>query len=149
MRIRPYQSSDWPTLCVVHDAARREELRRAGDEAAFVPLKDAVVDDLLAHDIWVADDGSSLRGFTAVRGSHIGWLYVDPSHAGRGIGRALLQHAVSLCFFPPITIGTLAGNAPALKLYASEGFVVTRLTKILLSGDARYPATACYLEKQS
>ena len=79
----------------------------------------------------------------------VGTLVVDVAHQRQGIGRALLQHAVSLCFFLPITIGTLAGNAPAMKLYASEGFVVTRLTKIFLSGDARFPATACYLEKQA
>ena len=147
MHVRRYESADWSAICAVHDAARRVELEWSGGSERFVPLgSTSAADDLLAHEVWVADDGA-LRGFAAVRGAHVGWLYVDPAYARQGVGRLLLRHAVAHCRPPPATIGALVGNAPALRLYASEGFVVTRRLQIHLSGNPRFPAEACFLEK--
>jgi ribosomal protein S18 acetylase RimI-like enzyme len=50
-------------------------------------------------------------------------LAIDPAHARRGIGRALLRHALGA--HPQLDraiVQTGAANAPAARLYESEGF---------------------------
>jgi ribosomal protein S18 acetylase RimI-like enzyme len=53
-------------------------------------------------------------------------VYVAPHARGRGIGRALLQEAVSLARSVPefrqVNVGVNAGNAVAIRLYESLGF---------------------------
>jgi len=53
-------------------------------------------------------------------------MYVAPHARGRGIGRALLQEALSLARsvaeFRQVTVGVNAGNAVAIRLYESLGF---------------------------
>ena len=39
IEIRPYRDSDWPRLCAIHDAARKNELALAGLSDAFLPLE--------------------------------------------------------------------------------------------------------------
>jgi ribosomal protein S18 acetylase RimI-like enzyme len=53
-------------------------------------------------------------------------MYVAPHVRGRGIGRALLQEALSLARSVPefrqVNVGVNAGNAVAIRLYESLGF---------------------------
>lgn len=53
-------------------------------------------------------------------------MYVAPHARGRGIGRALVREAVSLARSVPefrqVNVGVNAGNAVAIRLYASLGF---------------------------
>lgn len=60
---------------------------------------------------------------------HIAWIYrmyVDASHAGSGIGRALLRAALARAQALPgvtkVNLTVAAHNLPAVHLYASEGF---------------------------
>lgn len=66
-------------------------------------------------------------------------LYVDPSQHRKGIGRALLIHAVERCGAAART-ETLAGNEPALALYRSEGFEVVETRSGRLTGNERFAA---------
>ncbi len=61
-------------------------------------------------------------------GPWISDIFVDPSHAGRGIGRALIERAVGALVGherPTLGLAVTAGN-PAQRLYASLGFVVSQ-----------------------
>ena len=64
------------------------------------------------------DDDPSERG-------HLSDLVVASGHRGAGIGRQLLRAAeerVRAAGVTEMRIGVLAGNEPALALYAAEGF---------------------------
>ena len=140
--IRPYEAADWEAICRVHDRARPDELRGSCDSRAFVPLAaDPTAESIHRDRKWVACDGDEIVGFVGVDGSYLSWLYVDPGHYGKGIGRRLLRLALGELGPEAHTIA-LDGNAAALALYASEGFVQTGT----FAGDnAGYPCTCVRL----
>ena len=76
----------------------------------------------------VADLDGRPIGHTTVSGAELVHLFVDPDHAGRGLGRALLAVAEELLAASghrEAELHTIVGNAPALALYRSAGWVVT------------------------
>ena len=54
-------------------------------------------------------------------------MYVQPQERGKAVGRALLNAAIAAAFGRPeilsLTLTLTEGNAPALRLYRSAGFV--------------------------
>jgi putative acetyltransferase len=66
------------------------------------------------------EDGAVL-GFVSLSANHLAALFVDPVHQGRGIGRALLEHAQSLRQF--LTLAVYVRNARAAAFYERNGFV--------------------------
>lgn len=136
--IRPLTERDWPAIHAIHDVARPDELRGSCDPRAFVPLADdPELEELRGCTILVAEDGDGVVGFAGVDGDYIGWLYVHPDHYRAGIGRKLLRAALQHVSGEAWTI-VLAGNAPAIGLYRSEGF---REVARFESDNAGYPCT--------
>lgn len=136
--IRPYRETDWASLCAIHDAARPDELKGSCDPRAFVPLADEPeAEELRGSTVLVADDGGQVVGFVAVDGDYLGWLYVHPDRYRQGIGRKLLRAGLELVTGEAWTI-VLAGNEPAIGLYADEGF---REVARFESENAGYPCT--------
>ena len=120
--IRPYRDADYPRLCAIHDAARRNELALAGLSDAFLPLEVAAQrEGLFNYTLRLAELDGQTAGFAAFTEAELAWLYVDPTLARRGVGRALVEHALAE-MGRPVSIEVLAGNAPALALYESCGF---------------------------
>ena len=134
--IREYSDEDWDAICRVHDRSRPDELRGSCDPRAFVPLaEDAEYrEDFLRSRKLLACENDRVIGFVGVDGDYVSWLYVDPEHYGRGIGRQLLRRGMELAGRGVFTIA-LAGNARALFLYESEGFVVTGTFECEIAGD--------------
>lgn len=123
--IRPYRQEDFPGIERVHDRARRVELRYAGLEDAFLPLCIAAErEDLFAYPgLFVAELSGEIVGFAACTQDELAWLYVDPAHFRKGIGRALAGHVLQ-CFPGIRHVEVLSGNAPAQALYARLGFSI-------------------------
>ena len=120
--IRPYVESDWAELARIHDSARRIELEWAGLSEAFLPFSVASVrEHLFEYSVCVAFFKGKQCGFAAYSDEELAWLYVDPAHARRGIGKALLQY-VAQRTERPLKIEVLEENVPALRLYQSMGF---------------------------
>ena len=120
--IRPYRNADYPRLRAIHDAARRNELALAGLSDAFLPLEVAAGrEGLFNYTLRLAELDGQTAGFAAFTQDELAWLYVDPTLARRGVGRALVEHALAE-MGRPVSIEVLAGNAPALALYESCGF---------------------------
>jgi len=149
LSIRPYASDDWHAIGAIHDAARLVERRlTVGEEALLSLAETAENEGLFSGELWVATDDDGLVGFVATRDDEITWLYVDPAHHRRRIGRALLTHAVGRCGSAART-ETLAGNEPALALYVSEGFEIVETRSGRLTGNERFPATGHVLVRRT
>ncbi|RFP15258.1 GNAT family N-acetyltransferase [Duganella sp. BJB488] len=135
---------------VSSDAAAFQSLRLAGlrgsssafgssyEEECDTPL--STIEARLAPDsgrnMFGAFDGDQLVGIvgvgreTALKVMHKAYvraMYVAESHRGRGIGRRLMEHALAFAStlegVQRMTISVTAGNAEAVGLYESLGFI--------------------------
>ena len=143
MHIRPYQPSDLPHLKSLTIEGFTGVSIDHGIEEAFGQInghdwrwrKARHIDDDVARDakgIFVADDNGQIAGYittwqdhTAGIG-HIPNLAVAPTHRNQGLGRTLIEHALSHFRAAGLThakIETLAQNAIGNHLYPSLGFV--------------------------
>jgi ribosomal protein S18 acetylase RimI-like enzyme len=82
--------------------------------------------------VTVALDGETILGFATVvvhseQFGEIDMIAVDPAAQGRGVGRALMEHALTQireagCSLAVVGTGGDDGHAPARALYESTGF---------------------------
>ena len=71
--------------------------------------------------LWLAaDDSDRPLGFMLLEEGRMEALFIDPLQRGRGIGRALVQHALSM--YPTITTDVNEQNAQAIGFYMHLGF---------------------------
>lgn len=140
--IRDYRPDDWPAVCRVHDRSRPDELRGSFDPRAFIPLaEDREGEYVQACTMFIAQLGDDVVGFAGVDEPYLAWLYVDPAHYRRGIGRALLRHCLARLDEDAWT-QACGNNEAALRLYRSEGFVIeSRFT----GDNAGYPGPSARL----
>ena len=123
-RIRDYRAEDWPAICRVHDRSRPDELRGSFDPRAFIPLaQDPEGAYVAACTMFVAELGDEVVGFAGIDAPYLAWLYVDPAHYRRGLGRALLRHCLERLNEDAWTLAC-GNNDAAIGLYLSEGFVI-------------------------
>lgn len=93
-------------------------------EADIEALIPAVRDGALAQlEVWVltGEDDEPI-GFMGLDGAKLEALFVDPSHAGMGVGSRLLAHARMLK--GALTVDVNEQNPAALAFYRARGFVV-------------------------
>ncbi|WP_313809541.1 acetyltransferase [Sphingobium sp.] len=82
--------------------------------AAFLPRASA----------WLATDPDDQAiGFMLIDGTHMDALFIDPDWRGRGIGRRLVDHALSL--HPTLTTDVNEQNGPAIAFYEAMRFART------------------------
>jgi GNAT superfamily N-acetyltransferase len=117
------------------DAFTSTAEERAAEPPAFWVKRIADPSGLSAG--WGAFEGEDLVGTVALefsskpktrhKGLVVGMYVTDAarrSGAGRALLRALIAHAHSRADLQLLTLTVTEGNAPAVKLYASEGFEV-------------------------
>lgn len=147
--VRKYDSSDWEAIQRIHDSGRQNELKLAGLEDAFLPLKVAAEREGLFEypGIFVAEEEGVVVGFAACTEDELAWLYVDPARARKGIGRSLTEYALRQ--FPEIRyIEALVGNDPAVALYKSVGFEITGTESGKMPGNEEFPVKVYVLERR-
>ncbi len=115
------------------DVARALEIWRAAVYAThqfLTPDDRAEIDTMVAREflpnvaLWLAvDDEDRALGFLVMDGTMIDALFVDPAVHGRGIGTALLDHALTLA--PDATVDASEQASNALPFYEARGFVRT------------------------
>ncbi|KRE89104.1 GCN5 family acetyltransferase [Frateuria sp. Soil773] len=94
------------------------------DEADIAALRPLVLHDGLPAVTLRAcrDESGRVRGFVGVAGGKVEMLFVDPASRGRGIGRALLAHAVEVLAADALDVNEQ--NVQALGFYRQAGFEV-------------------------
>jgi putative acetyltransferase len=121
MKIRPGTADDVP---------RALEIWRSAVDAThgFLTAEDRkAIDAIVANDflpnaaLWLAvDEDDRAVGFLVMDGATIDALFVDPVFHGRGIGTALLEHALAL--EPAATVDASEQAANAVPFYLARGF---------------------------
>ncbi|MGH3998704.1 MAG: ribosomal protein S18-alanine N-acetyltransferase [Pseudonocardiaceae bacterium] len=80
------------------------------------------------HHYLAAREGGSLIGYAGMARAggeaEIHTLAVDPTHQGRGIGRALLHAMLDHAAGATVFLEVRTDNEAAIQLYRSEGFTV-------------------------
>lgn len=148
INIRPYESTDWSRLCEIHDTSRLDELDLTVGTDAFLTLEQTADNEgLFDHKLFVAEVNNAVQGFVAYGDEELTWLYVNPKFYRKGVGRALVQHAVTNSA-PTMKIELLEGNKPALALYLSEGFKVIERVEGKLEGNEEFAATGLVLRRE-
>jgi ribosomal protein S18 acetylase RimI-like enzyme len=141
---REFKDEDWNAICQIHDRARPDELVGSCDPRGFIPIEqDKEVEDLKRSHKHVAIMDGSVAGFVGVDEKYLAWLYVDPDHYGKGIGRELLRIGLREIGEGAWTV-VLAGNHKAIALYESEGL---REVERFEGENNGYPCTCLRLEK--
>ena len=72
-------------------------------------------------ELWiVADERDRPVGFMGMSGSKVDSLFIDPDHAGRGLGTAMMDHARTLA--SALSVDVNAHNEGAVSFYRRLGF---------------------------
>lgn len=124
MQIRNGRPEDMPRALAIWRAAVD------ATHGFLTPEDRAEIDDMVARDflphvaLWLAvDEHDEAQGFLVMDGSMIDALFVDPAVHGRGIGTALLNHALALA--PEAIVDASEQASNALPFYEARGFVRT------------------------
>lgn len=149
VKVRPYSEGDWEAIASIHDAARLDELRGSVGVEAFLTLAQTADEEgLFDGQLWVAEVDGIVAGFVALDDDEVTWLYVDPQRYRRGVGRALLRHALAAAG-PRVEVTVLDGNPAALRLYLSEGFGITETRTGSLAGNEAFTATGHIMHRDA
>ncbi|WP_217473942.1 acetyltransferase [Stutzerimonas stutzeri] len=124
MIIRQATNADYPLLLNIwlrSVRATHHFLQEADIEVLLPQLRDVY---LPAVELWVevnAED--SPLGFIGLNENHVEMLFIEPDLRGKGIGRALLDHARSSC--DQMSVDVNEQNPEAVGFYLHYGFVQT------------------------
>jgi putative acetyltransferase len=87
----------------------RQDIER--EVAAFLPT----------ISVWLAvDDNDRSMGFMLINDNHLDALFIDAADRGKGVGRALVEHAMQL--HPGLTVDVNEQNDQAIGFYERMGF---------------------------
>ncbi|HAB02792.1 MAG TPA: acetyltransferase [Pseudomonas sp.] len=134
MIIRQATLADHPRLLALWQRSVRAThhfLQDADIEALLPQLRDCY---LPAVELWVAVDAEdSPLGFIGLNANHVEMLFVEPDLRGKGIGRALLDHARSTR--SQLSVDVNEQNPEAVGFYRHYGFAQTGRSP--LDGEGR------------
>lgn len=134
MIIRQATNADHPQLLVIwlrSVRATHHFLQESDIEALLPQLRDIY---LLAVESWVAVNAEDCPlGFIGLNEHHVEMLFIDPDLRGKGIGRALLDHARSSR--NQMSVDVNEQNPEAVGFYLHYGFVQTGRSP--LDGEGR------------
>lgn len=149
MHIRPYTSTDLPTLHAIRAAAfapvfasfrnivgpEIAALGLATAEQEQADLLDAIAKSDSGNAIAVSESGGVIAGFVSWKPNiapgigEITLNAVHPDHGGKGIGTALYEHALAALKSAGMQLATVGtggdpSHAPARRTYEKVGFSV-------------------------
>jgi ribosomal protein S18 acetylase RimI-like enzyme len=146
LSLRPATPADAPMLAELVAAAYGHYVARLGGPPR--PMTDDYAEVVRRSRVTVAERGGEIVGLIVLgvddEGFFIDNVAVDPSHQGRGVGRALLEHAelaASSAGFDSIYLYTHERMTENMALYSRTGYVEYARRP---HGDARL----VYLRKQ-
>ena len=118
--IRPYKETDLGELLEAWSSASLIG-HPFLDEAFFRQERNKIRDAYLPNaETWVFEQDGVVVGFIALIGNEVGAIFVDSNYQGRGIGRALMDHARSIRDF--LELFVFQDNKVGRDFYEKCGF---------------------------
>ncbi len=133
MQIRPFTPADTEAILAIWLEASLQAhhfIEPAYWHANLVPMREIY---LPAADSQVLCLGDQLLGFYSLHEGALAALFVAPAQQGKGMGKALLEHAKGQ--LPTLRLQVYQQNRTACDFYRSQGFQVT--------ADTVDPHTGC------
>jgi ribosomal protein S18 acetylase RimI-like enzyme len=127
-KLRTAGPADLPAMAEVFVAAWRDGYRGVVPDAVidgWTPdSAQAELGEGTGLDVVALDDADTVIGFVRYQSDarYLASLYVAPSAGGRGVGRALLRHALDAMAGQVVTLWVFEANARARVLYERAGF---------------------------
>jgi len=122
--IRAYRSGDCDAVLKVWAAASAVAHPFLTDEFLATERRNIADLHLTVAETWVWEVGGRVAGFIALMGNEVGGLFVHPELHGRGIGRALMDHARGL--HEELEVEVFKDNTMGRAFYKAYGFVELR-----------------------
>ena len=125
-RIRQATAADYPALAALwrasvvatHDFLAPDDLEAIHKQLAAVYFPGV-------ENLWLAEAAGQVAGFLGANCGDIEMLFVAPAFFGRGLGTALLRHAVAAQERPaPLRVDVNEQNPKARAFYERRGFTV-------------------------
>ncbi len=118
--IRKYRESDCEALIEVWFAASQVATPFLSDDF-LAEERDKIRQIYLSKaETWVFEIEDTVAGFIALIGNEVGAIFVHPKLQGRGIGRALMDHAAGLR--DSLYLDVFKENAVGCRFYDRCGF---------------------------
>lgn len=119
--IREYEKRDLEDLLeawysaskVAHPFCSEEFFKQERKNIASIYLPNA--------ETWVYEENGSVIGFIALIGNEVGGIFLDPKFHGKGIGRAMMDHARSLR--DVLELDVFKDNSIGRNFYNKYGFI--------------------------
>lgn len=121
MLLRPGTLDDAPAVAQVHLASRQAAAMPPSvhEDHEFLPF---LTERMATDEVWVAEVDGEVVGYLRMTPTWLDDLYVTPSHAGQGIGSALLDLAKARR--PDgFSLWVFEMNTPARAFYTRHGLV--------------------------
>lgn len=124
IKIEPITKPDYPRVVDVWEASVRatHDFLREDDIVRFRTLVPGLLGTVTL--LGVRDDAGDIIAFLGVSGENVEMLFVHPSAIGKGVGRALLGHAVDELGATSVDVNEQ--NTQAVGFYEHLGFKVIR-----------------------
>jgi len=120
MHIRAYKESDLNAVLDSWEAATRLAHEFMADNFIALQRKNVAEVYLPNTDTWVAEVDGDVMGFIALMGSEVGAIFLQPSHHGKGIGKALMDKAQTL--HGNLEVEVFKENTIGRNFYSKYGF---------------------------
>lgn len=120
------------------------------DSYVALPLSEFSLNRSRREQIWIVEQDGKIVGSVAIvehsdKQAQLRWLLLDPAVRGRGLGRHLVEEAMSFCRasgYSSVFLWTVASLEAAIRLYESAGFRKTEETTHAIWGgivtEAKY-----------
>ncbi|MDV7143068.1 GNAT family N-acetyltransferase [Tropicimonas sp. TH_r6] len=118
--IRAYRTDDLEAVMAVWK--RANAVAHPFLSESFVAQSEQEIRDIYMPmtETFVLEEDGAIIGFIALLGNQIGGLFLDPSKHGKGLGRAMVDHAVALK--GPLRVEVFRNNAIGRPFYERYGF---------------------------
>ncbi len=120
MSIRKYNDTDCEAVIEIWHAASKIATPFLSDE--FLTWEREQIREVWmpSAETWVFETEGTVQGFVSLIGNEVGAIFVHPTSQGRGIGRALMDHAARLRDY--LYLDVFKENAVDRRFYDRYGF---------------------------
>lgn len=132
--LRPYRQDDLEALLDVWYRASLIAHWFLSEEFLEAERRQIAEDWLPVSETTVAETDGRVVGFVSLVGNEVGGIFVDPDHQGRGVGRALMDHA--RLARPHLELAVFEDNLIGGRFYDAYGF--TQADRRIHAESGRY-----------